>query len=107
LRDVYLRFELEMPDWMRTFHREELYARAYRSYQPAPYEGRIHLFRATDRPDGDDFDEALGWGDIAGQGVEILHSPGAHGFMVRDPHAPVLAAQLRTSLDKAASKQQS
>lgn len=95
----YLQSGDPMPEKLRTFHREELFAHAYQSYVPAPYPSRMTLFIAEERTLNDN-DPKLGWGRIPIQDLEVYHAPGPHGFMVRDPYVAGLAAQLQRCLDR-------
>jgi thioesterase domain-containing protein len=65
------------------------------AYAPRPYPGRITLFKAEAAATGD---AAMGWGEWAGGGVEVLSTPGSHSTITREPHVRMLAAQLRARL---------
>jgi thioesterase domain-containing protein len=70
-------------------------------YTPAPYAGRLTLFRATDVPEivGTDFsDPYLGWGRLAAGGVEVRPVPGDHMTLLHEPQVGVLARSLRDGL---------
>ena len=101
VKNLWLQSGQEVPEYFQTFHREETYAMVYRSYEPQPYPGCITLFRATERSERDQFDPTLGWGQYAIEGIEVVDSPGEHGWMVRDPYAEILAKALRRSIDNA------
>jgi thioesterase domain-containing protein/acyl carrier protein len=102
VKNVWLKTGRTLPDFLLTFHREETYGNMYNTYQPQAYAAKITLFRATERSAKDQFDPTLGWHDLALGDVEVIESPGEHGWMVRDPHAAVLAASLRDCIDRAA-----
>ncbi|MEO8425661.1 MAG: AMP-binding protein [Verrucomicrobiota bacterium] len=74
---------------------------ANRSYLPKPYPGWITLFRATEQPYGIYPDPALGWGELAIGGLEIVDVMGHHGAIIREPRVRVLAQKLNESLRKA------
>jgi thioesterase domain-containing protein len=67
------------------------------AYAPQPYPGRVTLFKAEAVSPGAG-DAAMGWGEWAGGGVEVLSTPGSHSTMTREPHVRTLAAQLRARL---------
>jgi thioesterase domain-containing protein len=64
----------------------------------APYEGRITLFRATET-DSQGSDPALGWGEVAKQGVDIVWTPGDHETMFKEPHVTVFARLVAEALE--------
>jgi acyl transferase domain-containing protein/thioesterase domain-containing protein/acyl carrier protein len=99
-RDFYLKSGRPMPEDLRAFHMEEIYGHAYRNYTAQPYDGKMTLFVATERLLGET-DMNLGWTDLTPGGLEVHMSPGPHGFMVRDPHAEILADKLRDCLERA------
>lgn len=78
---------------------------ALRTFRPAPYEGRVHLFRASEAPswDGVTFDDPTnGWGRIALGGVEVTHVPGTHQFILDPPWVDVLVREFGKALKRAA-----
>jgi amino acid adenylation domain-containing protein len=70
---------------------------ALRNHDPAPYDGRITLFRAAIRPLGECFSNDLGWSSRAAD-VEAYEVPGNHDTLLQPPHAQYLAAKLRLAL---------
>ena len=65
------------------------------------YPGRIHLFRASIRPDHAGLahdDPACGWGNIADGGVEVWPVPGDHVTMLDPPNLAPLASALRSCI---------
>lgn len=69
-------------------------------YEAPPYPGRVTLFWAADywvSPD----DYYLGWKRVATGGVEVYKVPGEHHTLLAEPHVRVLAARLKSCLDKA------
>jgi acyl transferase domain-containing protein len=80
---------------------------AARRYQALFYPGRITLFRAItplkylDMPT----DRELGWGPLAGRGVEVREIPGTHREIMREPNVTVLARELSASLSEARVRQ--
>ncbi|MFY9824624.1 MAG: thioesterase domain-containing protein [Thermoanaerobaculia bacterium] len=74
--------------------------RAFRSYRPGAYPGRITLFRpAADLDDPAAIaDPTIGWGALSPH-VEIETVPGDHISALAEPHVRTLAARLRTRID--------
>jgi len=77
--------------------------RAFASYQPRVYPGRLTLFRASKQTWGHDCDPTLGWGKLAGGGLEIYEIPGYHSSIALEPRVGVLAEKMRDCLDRANS----
>ena len=70
-----------------------------KSYVPQVYPGRITLFLGEAAKYL--HDPQMGWGWLAGGGVEVHEVSGNHTDMLREPHVQVLADKLRTCLDQA------
>ncbi|MFM9066251.1 MAG: hypothetical protein ACKOUR_02795, partial [Planctomycetota bacterium] len=68
-----------------------------RNHDPAPYPGKITLFRAAVRPLGESCTSDLGWSTRAEQ-VDAYEVPGNHETILQPPHAQHLAAKLRLAL---------
>lgn len=94
-----------MPPDVLSFHLEEIYGAAYRNYEPRDYPGKMTLFRAVERSNPRDNAPLLGWDAYKIGEIEIHHSPGPHGYMVREPHVRALAQQLRDCIDRAWAEQ--
>jgi thioesterase domain-containing protein len=76
--------------------------RAFRTYRPGPYPGRITLFRPADaEPETGDgaADPTRGWGALSPLPVAIETIPGDHISALAEPHVAALAARLRTCID--------
>jgi amino acid adenylation domain-containing protein len=71
------------------------------NYVPRPYRGRVTLFRARAQPLSRLQGWDLGWGQLAGEGVELCVVPGSHDTLLRAPYVGVLAERLRVCLAKA------
>ncbi len=76
-------------------------------YTPQPYQGRVHLFLASESL-GAPHDSRLGWCGLATGGAEIHVVPGTHdtiigpeGGIPEESHIRVLARQLRACIDNA------
>ena len=80
---------------------QELSDRATRTYVPAPYGGMITYFQAIDSPPGVRPCPEGGWATIARGGIELFLVPGNHTTIMT---SPVLAAQLKECLQKAARR---
>jgi thioesterase domain-containing protein len=77
--------------------------RAFRSYRPGPYPGRITLFRPADVVEEDSSvaaDPTLGWSSLSPLPVEIELVPGDHISALAEPHVETLAARLRARIDR-------
>lgn len=99
----YLRVGEALSPDLLTFHLEDIYGEAYRKYVPQAYPRDVVLFRATERANPRDNDPYLGWGHVKLDGLEVIDSPGPHGYMVREPYVGQLALHLRDCIDRAAS----
>jgi len=66
-------------------------------YAPRPYDGKVTLFRSSERPDSTD--PTLGWGQLAARGVDIHVVAGRHHEILLRPHVQSLAEALMTSLN--------
>lgn len=73
--------------------------RASDEYRPAPYDGRVIIFRATHQPSGIHQDRTLGWAPYV-KHLEVYDTPGHHGAIVREPRARHLAQQLTERLER-------
>jgi thioesterase domain-containing protein len=66
-------------------------------YQPAPYSGRVLLFRRRDRPIGRFRDTHYGWGELVPR-MEVREVPGSHIDMFHDPAVQIVAQELQARL---------
>jgi amino acid adenylation domain-containing protein len=73
-------------------------SQAGRDYVPKVYPGKITLFRAANLGRANSDDPAMGWGKLAGGGVETHIFPGYHAHIVLEPRVRLLAKQLTTCL---------
>jgi thioesterase domain-containing protein len=62
-------------------------------YPVLPYPGQVTLFRATGENDWR-LPKDLGWGAVAGGGVELHQLPGDHGQVLAEPNVSLLAEEL-------------
>jgi thioesterase domain-containing protein len=70
-------------------------------YQPSVYPHRLTLFRACGEGAAGLTDPEVGWGPLAGGGVEVLEVPGLHLTMLDEPHVRFLGERLMARLQKA------
>jgi len=77
--------------------------RATIGYDPAPYAGAISLFVAGEKqPEEAAYPDLIeGWRNLALGGLEVFSVPGKHHEIGREPNVQVLAAQLRSCIDRA------
>jgi thioesterase domain-containing protein/acyl carrier protein len=73
---------------------------AARQYTPQPYAGQATLFRARDTPAIFLVDPTLGWSELV-EHLQIREVPGDHATLLREPHLPALAGELKTCLEEA------
>jgi amino acid adenylation domain-containing protein len=76
---------------------EALY-QAVTNYTPRVYPDRITLFRTRAQPLIASYGKDKDWGKLATQGVEIRFVSGNHRNMYEEPHAHILAEEMRASL---------
>jgi amino acid adenylation domain-containing protein len=103
LRQHFPRFQLQaaeptLPASVRQV--QEANSQAIRSYVAQPYPGRITLFRARRQPPRYPRDPYLGWGELAGGGIEIHEVPGYHISLIGEPHVRILAEKLKACLQR-------
>ena len=71
---------------------------ALRIYQPRPYSGRLHFFRAIERRPGDPTHPERAWVDLAEGGIQIDVVSGNHLTMLDPEHVTAIARRLRGRL---------
>jgi aspartate racemase len=87
----------------------KVHEQAARNYVPQVYQGRVTLFKATDRFTHTATWRAtwhryplLGWDKLVAGGLEVHEVPGSHSFegsLLSEPHVRVLAEKLKSCLD--------
>jgi acyl transferase domain-containing protein/thioesterase domain-containing protein len=90
-----------LPVGLRYFEIDEAHRRALERYVFLPYPGKITLMRASDRgPEvlGKREDPDLGWGSLAGGGLDRIDVPTRHMFMLFEPYVGTFAEMLKTIL---------
>jgi amino acid adenylation domain-containing protein len=91
----------DIPNVLRYRQMEKMHWRTLVRFAVRVYPGKITLLRAMDRGPGNlgkHEDPALGWGKLAGGGLEIYDVPGGHETMLRDPCVWDVAETLKTLL---------
>jgi thioesterase domain-containing protein/acyl carrier protein len=75
---------------------EETNSYAASVYHPKVYPGKVTLFRSTKRTIQQGSDDFLGWGELAGGGIDVHHVPSTHFNILKEPGVQVLAEKLQT-----------
>ncbi|WP_309743784.1 hypothetical protein, partial [Chamaesiphon sp. OTE_20_metabat_361] len=97
LSEVEVRERLNLTSTQQQFARTlATNERALEYYQPAPYPGKITLFKAGYGVNTVSL--AAGWEDLAQLGVETIEVPGDHVSIFVHPNAPHLARELTQCL---------
>lgn len=98
---LYTRLNIVIPHSVRyNVVRENLY-KAADEYNPRPYPGKIHIFRATNQPEGVLSNATLGWDQYCSGEIEVVDVLGSHNSIIKEPHIQGLAHELETCLTKA------
>jgi thioesterase domain-containing protein len=100
----FLPADLEASHARRLFDLCKSDFRASRNYVLRRYAGRITLFKASEDLSGTGSDPTLGWGDWAGEGVDVQMVPGNHANMVYEPNVEVLARKLTACIEQMQSE---
>jgi amino acid adenylation domain-containing protein len=90
--------ELRSKSILRVFQAN---SQAALSYVPQVYPSKITLLKNSEQSIIANQDPSMGWGDLAGGGVEIYNIPGNHLTMLKKPHVQVLSEHLRTCIENA------
>ncbi|MBD1900681.1 amino acid adenylation domain-containing protein [Trichocoleus sp. DQ-A3] len=90
--------ELRSKSILRVFQAN---SQAALSYVPQVYPSKITLLKNSEQNIAANQDPSMGWGELAGGGVEIYNIPGNHLTMLKKPHVQVLTEQLRTCIENA------
>jgi thioesterase domain-containing protein/malonyl CoA-acyl carrier protein transacylase/acyl carrier protein len=90
-----------VPHELREWHLATSFLDALRRHTPAPYSGRVTLFRAQEVARAyDHLGERIGWDENVLPNLELFEVPGGHDSLVREPNVRVLVA----GLDKVLSR---
>jgi thioesterase domain-containing protein len=68
-------------------------------YTPAPYPGKVVLFKVRQRPEYVTWDPTAGWENYIQGKFEIREVGGNHTNLLKEPHVLELAQQLRECLE--------
>ncbi len=88
---------LEPAELRRLFERFRANRGALSTYEPRPYHGELHLFRAVDQPMAIE-EPGLGWEELVNGGLRIFETPGDHHSILRQDVGE-LARRLRALMD--------
>jgi amino acid adenylation domain-containing protein len=77
---------------------EQILHVASAGYQPPPYQGRVALFQAMERPPGPHWDLRFGWRELVTGHLAAFDIPGGHEGMFQEPHVQLLACRMRECL---------
>jgi amino acid adenylation domain-containing protein len=75
--------------------------RAFETYAPQSYPGKIVLFKAAEQNYVLSKGPDLGWQEFAAQGIETHVVPGNHHTIMSEPHVRTLAVKIRACLEQA------
>jgi amino acid adenylation domain-containing protein len=106
-REGFLPPEIALEDFPRWLQGCRTRIRAARSYRPAPFAGRLTLFKGSEPEhleeftagDETDADSTFGWSRLATEGVSVHTVDGSHQKLVLEPYVSALAALLKRCLD--------
>jgi thioesterase domain-containing protein len=91
---------LEFGELRRLFDRFWAHRRALATYEPPPYDGPVHLFRAAGRISRMEEDDlTLGWGGLVNGELRVSDLPGDHYSILRE-EVETLAGRLRALLER-------
>jgi amino acid adenylation domain-containing protein len=108
----YLDRGLALPQFCRHISVRTVYETARAEYNPATFQGKLTLWRATENliedPAIDDTpaiqvtrDPLLGWGQRSTKGVETFDIPGGHSSMLQEPHVQTMAKIMQGCINSA------
>jgi len=98
----------QMPVELKEFAAREENDQACARYIPAPYKGKVTLFRSLERSNSISVitDPDLGWGTLALEGVEVIDCPSDHLGMLDEPYVQTVAEHLSQCIMKALVEKQ-
>ena len=104
LRSLLARGEA-VPHELREWHLATSFLNALKKYVPAPYAGRVTLFRAQEVARAyDHVGPRLGWSEAVLPNLGVFEVPGGHDSLVREPNVRVLASGLEGVLRRDGGK---
>ncbi len=95
----YVKRNLPLPHALRNLAVRDAIVRAYRSYYPQVYPGKIIFFRAIDNME-EYAPHMEKWEELATGCVEIYDISGNHDSIMSEPHVSVLAQKLKDCLNR-------
>ena len=88
-----------VPHELREWHLATTFLSALKKYVPAPYAGRVTLFRAQEVARAyDHVGPRLGWSEAVLPQLDVVEVPGGHDSLVREPNVRMLASGLEEVL---------
>jgi hypothetical protein len=90
---IYRLFGRRLPDQLLIRYLRLNHRAALRNYVPAVYPGRITLFRASESITSDPLDSPMGWGPLAGGGLDVHYFDTPHE-MIKPEYAAMIADKL-------------
>ena len=81
---------------------EEINYSAFIGYVPKVYEGKVTFFCADEEVCPEE--NLTGWRRLAAGGVDVIHVPGDHQTMIKEPHVAKLALSLEEAIQKGAGE---
>ena len=78
-----------------------LHEKAYQTYDPQPYGGRVAIVRAEHQPVGRDNDPTLGWGRLVLGHIEPVEAPGHRIGLLQEPRVRTVAERMERAIAKA------
>ena len=100
--NIYLFLNVPIPVSLRDFYIVENYVVANSLFHPQAYEGNITLLRSETLGE---YDEQLGWGEIAKGGVKVHFLKGKHISLIDDEeNAALLAKAMNIEIEQALNK---
>ena len=73
----------------------DIHLRASANYKPAPYSGRITVFRTGFHPFFCSFDRSYGWSEFAHGGLDVRIVRGTHESILDEPYVGAVATELK------------
>jgi thioesterase domain-containing protein len=80
-----------IPAKLRSFYIVDKYMRYSDCYQPKPYTNKLHMITAQSNMDT--VDPYLGWRKFVKNKIELIHLPGNHREMVKNPEVAKMLAE--------------
>ncbi|MBN1928601.1 MAG: amino acid adenylation domain-containing protein [Chlorobiaceae bacterium] len=97
----------QMPVGIKEFAARQENDEASARYSPAPYKGKVTLFKSLERSSAISVvtDHELGWSRFALGGVEIIDCPSDHLGMLSEPYVRTVAEQLSQCITRSLSEE--